>query len=159
MDGRAVPGQTSIDHLVIGPGGLWIVDNEAWSPDTRIARYGEKLFFDEKFGTTVAKGLIGAASSLAGLLSKETGIEVTITPVLAVHGGKIVTRDGALLGDVFTGGVFSSGVLTGEGLAVCYPGKVATWIRAHPQGELDPDQIDVLARTAARVLRRMTSVA
>ncbi|MBX6383154.1 MAG: NERD domain-containing protein [Microbispora sp.] len=140
MDGRAVPGEASIDHLVIGPGGIWIVDNEAWSPDTLIARYGERLFFDEKFGTSVAKGLISAAGSMAALLSKETGIEVSIAPVLAVHGGKIKAR---------------GGVLHGEGLTVAYPRKVAGWIRSHGSGKFTEEQIELLARTAARILRRM----
>jgi len=141
MDGRAVPGEASIDHLVIGPGGIWIVDNEAWSPDTLIARYGERLFFDEKFGTSVAKGLISAAGSLAALLAKETGIEVSIDPVLAVHGGKIKAR---------------GGVLHGEGLTVAYPWRVARWIRAHGSGTFTEEQIELLARTAARILRRMS---
>jgi hypothetical protein len=140
MNGRAVPGEASIDHLVIGPGGVWIVDNEAWDPDTYIARYGERLFFDEKFGTSVAKGLIGAASSMEGLLSRETGIKVTITPVLAIHGGKIDAR---------------GGTLTGEGLTVSYPRRVARWIRSAPTAELTAEQIELLSRTAARILRRM----
>ena len=140
MDGRAVPGEVSIDHLVIGPGGVWIVDNEAWSPDTLIARYGERLFFDEKFGTSVAKGLISAAGSMASLLTKETGIEVSIAPVLAVHGGKIKAR---------------GGVLHGEGLTVAYPFRVAGWIRSHGSAEFTEEQIELLSRTAARILRRM----
>lgn len=147
MDGRAVPGEASIDHLVIGPGGLWIVDNEAWAPDTVIARYGRRLFFDEKFGTSVAKGLIDAASSMATLLSRETGIDVRISPVLAVHSGKIVGGEGILgLG----------GAITGEGLTVAYPRRIARWIRSHGDAELTDDQIELLARTAARILRRMT---
>ncbi|MEU8193789.1 nuclease-related domain-containing protein [Microbispora amethystogenes] len=141
MDGRAVPGEASIDHLVIGPGGVWIVDNEAWSPDTLIARYGERLFFDEKFGTSVAKGLISAAESMAVLLTKETGIAVTIVPVLAIHGGKIKSW---------------GGVLTGEGLTVAYPRRVAGWIRANGTTAYTEEQIDLLARTAARILRRMS---
>lgn len=141
MDGRAVPGEASIDHLVIGPGGVWIVDNEAWSPDTLIAKYGERLFFDEKFGTSVAKGLISAAGSMAAVLSKETGIEVTIAPILAVHGGKIKAR---------------GGVLHGEGLTVAYPRRVARWIRSHGAEKFTEDQVELLARTAARILRRMS---
>jgi hypothetical protein len=138
MDGRAVPGQASIDHLVIGPSGVWIIDNEAWPPETRIARYGKRLFFDEKFGTSVAKGLIEAAASMAELLSRETGIQVRISPLLAVHGGKIVGR---------------GGVIDGEGLTIAYPHKVASWIRTEPVKELSEEQIELLARTAARILR------
>ncbi|MBO3749476.1 NERD domain-containing protein [Streptosporangiaceae bacterium NEAU-GS5] len=139
LDGRAVPGQASIDHLVIGPTGLWIVDNEAWSPDTLIAKYGDKLFFDEKFGTSVAKGLIGAAEPLAALLRQETGIELAIAPILAIHGGKIAVR---------------GGVVSGEGLTVAYPRAVSRWIRVQEDMDLTDEQVELLARTAARILKR-----
>lgn len=153
MNGRAVPGEASIDHLIIGPNGLWIVDNEAWAPDTIIARYGERLFFDEKFGTSVAKGLIGAASSMAALLSRETGIDVKISPVLAVHSGKIRHHDAGVLS-------WESwrrrGIVSGEGLTVAYPRRIARWIRSQHDATLTEDQIELLARTAARILRRMS---
>jgi len=139
LDGRAIPGQASVDHLVIGPNGLWIVDNEAWSPDTIIAKYGDRLFFDEKFGTSVAKGLIAYAEPLAALLRQETGIELTIAPILALHGGKIEPR---------------GGVLNGEGLTVAYPRVVPRWIRVQEDLELTGEQVELLARTAARILKR-----
>ncbi|GAA1005243.1 hypothetical protein Aple_036600 [Acrocarpospora pleiomorpha] len=140
MDGRAVPGQASIDHLVVGPGGLWLIDNEAWGPDTVVARYGGRLFFDEKYGTTVAKGLISAGTALAQLLTKETGIELIITPVLALHGGRIEGR---------------GGIVQGEGLTVAYPRKIAGLIRSEVVMELTEEQVELLARTAARVVPRM----
>ncbi len=117
------------------------------APDTIIARYGERLFFDEKFGTSAAKGLINAASSMATLLSRETGIDVRISPVLAVHSGKIVGGDG-----IWGWG----GTITGEGLTVAYPRRIARWIRSQDDAELTDDQIELLARTAARILRRMS---
>ncbi|GLX97787.1 nuclease-related domain-containing protein [Herbidospora sp. NBRC 101105] len=140
MDGRAVPGKASVDHLIIGPGGLWIVDNEAYSPDTIVAKHGKRLFFDEKYGTSVAKGLIGAATDLAQVLSKETGIQVTISPVLALHGCTIANR---------------AGVVSGEGLTVAYPRRIPGFIRRNPTAELTADQVELLGRTAARILRRM----
>ncbi|ADG89396.1 nuclease-related domain-containing protein [Thermobispora bispora] len=140
MDGRAVPGAASIDHLVIGPNGVWIVDNEAWEPGTYVAKYGERLFFGEKYGTSMAKDLIKATTSLAEMLREQTGLDVSVAPVLAVHGAKIESR---------------SGVLSGEGLTVAYPRKVARWIRSQSDATLTPEQIDLLARTAALMLRRM----
>ncbi|WP_250213732.1 nuclease-related domain-containing protein [Acrocarpospora catenulata] len=139
MDGRAVPGKASIDHLIIGPNGLWIVDNEAWGPDTVVARYGGRLFFNEKFGTTVAKGLIQAATALADLLTKETGIPVSVAPVLALHGCRIEGY---------------RGIVAGEGLTVAYPRKVARVVRSEVGTRLSAEQIDLLARTAARILAR-----
>ncbi|MER5323459.1 nuclease-related domain-containing protein [Streptosporangium roseum] len=138
LDGRAVPGQASIDHLVIGPGGIWVVDNEAWDPETEIARYGERLFLGEKYGSKVAKALVDASESLAAVLSKESGIPVTIEPLLAVHGGELRRT------------------VTAEGLTLLKPRLVARWITQGPRAEFDESQVELLARTAARVLRRMS---
>ncbi|MFJ2033226.1 nuclease-related domain-containing protein [Streptosporangium sp. NPDC087985] len=138
LDGRAVPGQASIDHLVIGPGGIWVVDNEAWHPETEIARYGERLFFGEKYGTKVAKALVDVSESLAGVLSKESGIPVTIEPLLAVHGGELRRT------------------VTAEGITLLKPRLVARWILRGPRAEFDEEQVELLTRTAARVLRRMS---
>ncbi|MFF5208614.1 nuclease-related domain-containing protein [Streptosporangium sp. NPDC000396] len=137
LDGRAVPGQASIDHLVIGPGGIWVVDNEAWDPETEIARYGDRLFLGEKYGSSVAKALVSASESLAEVLSRESGIPVTIEPLLAVHGGKL------------------RGTVTAEGLTLLKPRLTARWILAGPRTEFDEAQVELLTRTAARVLRRM----
>lgn len=139
LDGRAVPGKTSIDHLVIGPGGVWILDNEAWAPDTHIAAYGGKIFFGEKAGTSVASGLVDAAASVGELLSRESGIAVQISPLLAVHGGRV-----------------KNGVVTGDGLTLFRPRKAPRWILGDAHAELTDDQVEVLARTAARILRRMS---
>lgn len=137
LDGRAVPGEASIDHLVIGPGGVWVVDNEAWHPETEIARYGERLFLGEKYGSSVAKALVDASDSLAAVLSREAGIPVTIEPLLAVHGGELRRT------------------VTAEGLTLLKPRLVARWILSGSRMELDEQQVELLARTAARVLRRM----
>ncbi|MDP9849852.1 nuclease-related domain-containing protein [Streptosporangium lutulentum] len=138
LEGRAVPGKASIDHLVIGPGGIWVVDNEAWDPETEIARYGDRLFLGEKYGSKVAKALVEVSESLAEVLSRESGIPVTIEPLLAVHGG-VIRRS-----------------VTAEGLTLLKPRLVVRWILNGPRAEFDESQVEVLARTAARVLRRMS---
>lgn len=139
LDGRAVPGKASIDHLVIGPGGVWIVDNEAWPPDTYIAEYGGRLFFGERAGAPVAKGLVDAATSMGELLSRESGIPVDISPLLVVHGGHVKTT-----------------VVSAEGLTLFLPRKAPKWIMGDAHADLTEDQVEILARTAARILRRMT---
>ncbi|MER6827075.1 NERD domain-containing protein [Streptosporangium sp. NPDC000563] len=138
LEGRAIPGKASVDHLVIGPGGVWVVDNEAWDPDTEIARYGERLFLGEKYGTKVAKALVEVADSLAEVLSRESGIPVTIEPLIAVHGGEIRRS------------------VTAEGITLLKPRLVSRWILQGPRADFDEAQVEVLARTAARVLRRMS---
>jgi len=138
LEGRAIPGKASVDHLVIGPGGVWVVDNEAWDPDTEIARYGDRLFLGEKYGTKVAKALVDVADSLAEVLSRESGIPVTIEPLIAVHGGEIRRS------------------VTAEGITLLKPRLVARWIKQGPRADFDEAQVELLARTAARVLRRMS---
>lgn len=138
LDGRAIRDRASIDHLVIGPGGVWIVDNESWSPDTEIASYNGRLFFGEKYGTKVAKPMLDAATAFAELLTRETGIELTIKPLIAVHCG-LLPR---------------GGTLTAEGLTLLKPRLAARHIKAHRTTPLTPDQIELLARTAARELQR-----
>lgn len=142
LAGRSIPGQASIDHLVIGPGGMWVIDNEAWSPDTEIARYGKRLFLGERTGTKVATELIQVADALAELLSRETGVEAGADALLAVHGVKI------------TDGEEARGVVVAEGITVLYPRRIPKWILSHPNNELTEEQIELLARTAARVLRQ-----
>ncbi|MFD9942380.1 nuclease-related domain-containing protein [Nonomuraea sp. NPDC059023] len=139
LDGRAIRGQASIDHLVIGPGGVWIIDNESWSPDTEIASYGGRLFFGEKFGTKVAKGLVETGHAFAELLTKETGIPVTITPMVAVHCGMMPR----------------GGLLTAEGLTLLKPHLAPRMIRATSSAALSTTQVELLARIAARELHRM----
>src|SRR3954447_289314 len=48
LQGRNVPGQGQIDHLVIGPTGVMLIDNQAVPPDTDIAAYQGTLYVDER---------------------------------------------------------------------------------------------------------------
>ncbi|MFE3454335.1 nuclease-related domain-containing protein [Nonomuraea sp. NPDC059194] len=138
LQGRAIRGQASIDHLVIGPGGVWIVDNESWSPDTDIAAYGGRLFIGEKYGSQVAKPLVATAQAFAELLGKETGIALSIQPMLAVHCGTLPR----------------GGVVNGEGLTLVKPSVAARVIKKADRVVLSDEQIELLARTAARELAR-----
>jgi hypothetical protein len=139
LDGRAIRDKASIDHLVIGPGGVWVIDNESWSPDTEIATYGGRLFFGEKYGTKVAKPLVAAAEAFAELLTRETGVPVTIAPMLAVHCG-MLPRGGSL---------------TAEGITLLKPRLVARRIKQTATPQFDDAQVELLARTAARELQRV----
>ncbi|MEV0378700.1 nuclease-related domain-containing protein [Nonomuraea sp. NPDC050643] len=140
LDGRAIRGQASIDHLVIGPGGVWIIDNESWSPDTEIACYAGRLFFGQKYGSKVAKPLVETAEAFAELLSRETGVPVTIVPMIAVHCG-LLPKNG--------------GVVLAEGLTLAKPRTAARLIKAADTGVLNDAQIELLTRTAARELQRV----
>ncbi|MGA4991717.1 nuclease-related domain-containing protein [Nonomuraea bangladeshensis] len=142
LDGRAVKGEASIDHLIIGPAGVWIVDNESWSPDTDINVYGGRLFFGEKYGSTYASKLVKTAESFGDLLTRETGVQVTISPMLAVHCG-LLPR----------GGVFVA-----EGLTVLKPRVAPKVIKAVEGRVYTDEQIELLTRTAAKELLKAAAV-
>lgn len=139
LGGRAVRGEASIDHLVIGPGGVWIVDNEAFAPDIELAQYGGRLFFGEKYGRKMAEGLRDMAATLAEVLSRESGIPVTIDPILVVHGG-IMRRNA---------------IIIAEGLTLMRAHQVSKIILSRPTAALTEEQVEILARTAARELRKL----
>ncbi|GLW12321.1 hypothetical protein Misp01_74490 [Microtetraspora sp. NBRC 13810] len=139
LNGRAVRGAASVDHLVIGPGGIWIVDNEAFGPDTDLAQYGGRLFFGEKYGSAHAKALNDAAASLAGVLTEKSGVPVTIEPLLAVFGGRMPRGP----------------VVTAEGLTLMRPKSLPKVIRQRATAALSDEQVELLARTAARELHRL----
>jgi hypothetical protein len=143
LDGRAIRGQASIDHLVIGPAGVWAVDNESWSPDTEIARYAGRLFFGEKYGSKTAKALVGASESFAELLTRESGVQVTISPMLAVHCGDLP----------------KGGILVAEGLTLLKPRLVAKVIKAAEVRVYTDEQIELLTRTATRELLKFQAAA
>jgi hypothetical protein len=139
LDGRAIRGQASIDHLVIGPAGMWIIDNESWSPDTEIACYAGRLFFGEKYGSKTAKPLVETAEAFAELLTRETRIPVTIAPMLAVHCGQLPR----------------GGIVVAEGLMLLRPRLAAKVIKSAEGQVLSNEQIELLTRTAARELQRV----
>jgi hypothetical protein len=143
LDGRAIRGEASIDHLVIGPAGVWAIDNESWSPDTEIACYAGRLFFGEKYGSKTAKALVATAESFAGQLTRETGIPVTISPMLAVHCGDLP----------------KGGVVVAEGLTLLRPRLAGKVIKAAEGRVYTDEQIELLTRTAARELLKLRAAA
>ncbi|MFC0041726.1 nuclease-related domain-containing protein [Actinomadura rayongensis] len=144
LHGRVVPGHGTADQIVVGPGGVWLVQNDAWHPGTEITAYGGKLFIDGRTPSKLVGGLHGAAEQTARLLSERTGTEVTVTPVLAVHGGRVKRPP-----------------LVADGITFAPPLKMLRWIRSHPTAELSPEDVETIVRAAVHVLpiggRTMTS--
>ncbi|SEG87179.1 Nuclease-related domain-containing protein [Nonomuraea solani] len=106
LHARAIPGsEAQIDHLVVGPTGVYAVDSEKW--DRRLpvrVQMGKKLFhgpFDMKPRLTEAKW---EASQASELITKSFGREISVVPSLAIYGPpvpwKIMTIRGV---DVYQG--------------------------------------------------------
>jgi hypothetical protein len=94
LHARAIPGSDAqIDHVVVGPTGVYAVDSEKW--DRRLpvrVQSHRKLFhgpFNQKPRLDEARWEAAQASDL---ISKALGREVTVVPSLAIYGPPIPWR-------------------------------------------------------------------
>lgn len=133
-----------VQHLVIGPSGVFLVHSMAWSPDTQIGSYGGKLFFGKRSGEKQAGPIAESARAVSAALSEAVGEEIPVTATIALHGGRIAGRT----------------AIHCQGVTLLRASRVPGWIRryevrrAGTAGEpYTPEQVEGLARTAARVLR------
>lgn len=106
LHARAIPGtDAQIDHLVIGPTGVYAVDSEKWDKRLPVrVQSHRKLFhgpFNKKDRLDEARM---EASEASKLISQALGREVTVVPSLAIYGPKIPWKILNVRGvDVFDG--------------------------------------------------------
>jgi Nuclease-related domain len=111
LHARAIPGTESvIDHLVVGPGGVFAVDSERWDRRLPVHNRGSRsaagpiLYhgpFSQKERLAHARW---EAAQAARLLSEELGTEIRVRPVMIIYGPRIPWNIATLRGvDVFTG--------------------------------------------------------
>lgn len=89
LQGRDVPEHGRLDHLVISPTGVFMVDNQAVSPDTEIVEYRGTLFVDERSGARLTRPLRERADAVARLLADRLGGEIAVEAVGVIHGGRL----------------------------------------------------------------------
>ena len=111
LHGRGIPGTDSVvDHLVIGPGGVFAVDSERWDrrlPIRTVASgsaAGPVLYhgpFSQKNRLAHARW---EAAQVARLLSSELGEEITVRPAMVIYGPMVPWTVAQLRAvDVFAG--------------------------------------------------------
>jgi hypothetical protein len=111
LHARGIPGTESvIDHLVIGPGGVFALDSERWDrrlPVRTVASgsaAGPVLYhgpFSQKDRLAHARWEAAQASRL---LSTELGREITVRPAMVIYGPTVPWAVASLRGvDVFAG--------------------------------------------------------
>jgi len=111
LHSRSIPGTRSIvDHLVIGPGGVYALDSERWDrrlPVRTVASdsaAGPVLYhgpFSQKDRLTHARW---EAARAARLLSNELGHDITVRPAMVIYGPTVPWAVATLRGvDVFAG--------------------------------------------------------
>jgi hypothetical protein len=136
LHARAIPGsEAQIDHLVVGPTGVYAVDSEKW--DRRLpvrVQMGKKLFhgpFDKKERLTEARW---EATQAGELISKAFGREITVVPSLAIYGPPVPWK-----------------VMTIRGVDVYQGDRARRWITKRERALTDAE-IDRLYDIAAQVL-------
>lgn len=136
LHGRVVPGHETADELVVGPGGVWLVHNEAWAPDAEISHHGGRLFIDGRTQSKLVGGLTARAAEAGRLISGKYGAPVTVTPVLAVHGGKLDVRS----------------PFTADGIVFAPPLRLVRWMLRNPVAEHSAEEVEAIARAAVHSL-------
>ncbi|MGW0803602.1 nuclease-related domain-containing protein [Nonomuraea sp. NPDC002799] len=126
LHARAIPGsEAQIDHLVVGPTGVYAVDSEKWDKRLPVrVQMGKKLFhgpFDMKPRITEAKW---EASQASELITEAFGREVAVVPSLAIYGPPVPWK-----------------IMTIRGVDVYQGDRARRWItkreRALTDGEID----------------------
>jgi hypothetical protein len=107
LDARPIPDSPEvIDHLVIGPTGVYAIDSEKWNPKLPIRTWnGKKLYHGPDSQKMRLEHAVWEAQQASEVLSAALGTEITVRPALAIYGPKIPWDIAEIRGvDVFSGG-------------------------------------------------------
>jgi hypothetical protein len=106
LDARPIPDSREfIDHLVIGPTGVYAIDSEKWDPKLPIRTWnGKKLYHGPESQKDRLEHAVWEAGQASELLSAALGTEIEVRPALAIYGPKIPWDIATIRNvDVFTG--------------------------------------------------------
>ncbi|GAA3227096.1 hypothetical protein GCM10020216_042510 [Nonomuraea helvata] len=136
LHARAIPNsEAQIDHLVVGPTGVYAVDSEKWDKRLPVrVQMGKKLFhgpFDKKARLAEAKW---EASQASELITKSFGREVAVVPSLAIYGPPVPWK-----------------IMTIRGVDVYQGDRARKWITKRERA-LTNSEIDRIYDIAAQVL-------
>jgi Nuclease-related domain len=106
LHSRAIPGSDSvIDHLVIGPGGVFALDSERWDRRLPVRSASGRMLYHGPFSQQARlEQATWESSQAAELLSKALGQRITVLPAMTIYGPTIPWIVASLDGvDVFSG--------------------------------------------------------
>ena len=94
-----------IDHLVVGPTGVYAIDSEKWDPKLPIRTWnGKKLYHGPESQKDRLEHAVWEAAQASEILSGALGTEIVVRPALAIYGPKIPWDIATIRNvDVFTG--------------------------------------------------------
>jgi Nuclease-related domain len=106
LDARPIPDSREvIDHLVIGPTGVYAIDSEKWDPKLPIRTWnGKKLYHGPESQKDRLEHAVWEAAQASEILSGALGTEIKVKPALAIYGPRIPWDMATIRNvDVFTG--------------------------------------------------------
>jgi len=106
LDARPIPNSPEvIDHLVIGPTGVYAIDSEKWERRLPVRTINNKqLYLGPASQKQRLEHAVWEASRASELLTKELGTQVEVRPALAIYGPQIPWDIATIRNvDVFTG--------------------------------------------------------
>ena len=106
LDARAIPNsQEVIDHLVVGPTGVYAIDSEKWDARLPIRTMnGKRLYLGPESQKDRLEHAVWEASQASEILSAALGYDVAVRPALAIYGPKVPWDVATIRNvDVFTG--------------------------------------------------------
>lgn len=87
---RALPsGRANVDHLVIGPTGVFVVDTKNWDKNRRVTRRGRYVRVGRTSGDKVVSSVLYETSRVAEVLTRAADRPVEVVPVVAIHGAAV----------------------------------------------------------------------
>jgi nuclease-like protein len=106
LDARPIPNSREfIDHLVVGPTGVYAIDSEKWDPKLPIRTWnGKKLYHGPESQKDRLEHAVWEAAQASEILSGALGTDIVVRPALAIYGPKIPWDIATIRNvDVFTG--------------------------------------------------------
>jgi hypothetical protein len=106
LDARPIPGSREyIDHLVVGPTGVYAIDSEKWDSKVPVRTLnGKRLYRGPESQKERLEHAAWEAGQASEILSAALGTEITVRPALAIYGPRIPWDIATIRGvDVFTG--------------------------------------------------------
>ena len=91
LDARPIPNSREfIDHLVVGPTGVYAIDSEKWDSKVPVRTLnGKRLYRGPESQKERLEHAVWEAGKASEILSDALGTEITVRPALAIYGPRI----------------------------------------------------------------------
>lgn len=87
---RAIAGSSAnLDHVVVGPTGVWVVDSKRWARRTRISGFGRRVWIGRRPADTLLRGLAFEREAVQRGVNGFSTSPIQVSALVAVHGPRL----------------------------------------------------------------------